>query len=254
MRLEGKVAVITGAGSGMGRAMAILFAAEGAKLAVNDYNATTLKETVSAVQAEGGEIIGVQGNVAVQADAESLIDAALDTYGRIDVLCNNAGVNDLFQRVGELTNEAWERVIGINLNGPMFTSRRVVPIMVKQGGGSIINIASAASLGGGPAGVAYTVSKHGVLGLTRSTAWMYINEGIRCNAICPGGVVTNIPESSDMTKADPGCMDRILLYVSIMPGMGQPIDIAHLALFLASDESKFINGAIISADGGWRAA
>ena len=254
MRLKGKVAIITGAGSGMGRAAAKLFAAEGAKLAVNDYNSTTLQKTVSAVQAQGGEIIGMQGNVAVQADAESLIDAAFNTFGKIDILCNNAGVNDLYQGIGELTIDVWERVLSINLNGPMFTSRRVVPIMLKQGEGSIINIASAASLGGGPAGVAYTVSKHGMLGLTRSTAWMYANKGIRCNAICPGGVETNIVKSSDITKADPAAMERINLYISIMPQIGKAIDIAHLALFLASDESKFINGAVISADAGWRAA
>ena len=254
MRLDGKVAVITGAGSGMGLAMAELFAQEGAKIMANDWNGKSLDNLVTKLKDEGRDIKGLQGNMADRTDAEALVNLSVSTYGRLDILINNAGVNDLWQGVGELSNDVWERTLGVNLNGPMFTSRCAIPIMIKQGGGSIINIASTAGLSGASAGVAYVVSKHGVVGLTRNTAWIYAKDGIRCNAICPGGVSTNILESSDFTKFDPKGDERIKTYISIMPGLGMPIDIAKLALFLSSDESKFINGAIIPADAGWRAA
>jgi len=254
MRLKGKTAVITGAGSGIGRATAILFAAEGARVVANDWNAKTLDEVVAAVRADGGEITGVCGNVAVQAEIEDLIDTAIRTYDRLDILCNNAGVMDLNQGIGELTDEMWQRVLSINLNGPMFAMRRAVPIMLKQGDGAIINVASMSGLGGGAAGAAYTASKHGLVGLTLSTAWMYAQKGIRCNAICPGGVKTNIMQSVDMAKVDPAGSERARLYATMMPKMLKPIDIAQLALFLASDDSRYINGAIIPADAGWRAA
>ncbi len=173
MRLADKVAVITGAGSGMGRAMAHRFAREGAKVIAGDWKQNTLDAVVEEVKTAGGEITGVQGNVAVKEDAERLIETALSTYGKFDILCNNAGVMDLMQGVGELSDELWERVMGINVDGPMYASRKAVQYMAENGGGSIINTASAAGVGGGAAGAAYTVSKHAVVGLTRSTAYIY---------------------------------------------------------------------------------
>src|SRR5512143_950802 len=253
MRLQDKVAVITGAGSGMGRAMALLFAQEGAKIVAGEWNEQTLNEIVAAVRAAGGDITGVKINVAIQAEAEGLIDKALAAYGRIDVLCNNAGVMDLNQGVAELTDDVWQRVIGINLNGPMYLTRKTVPIMIKQGGGSIVMIASAAGLGGGTAGAAYTVSKHALIGLTKQTAWRYFADGVRCNAIAAGGVETNIVQSVDRTKMDPMGSARLMPFIKAMPGLLKANDIANLALFLASDESRMINGAIIPADAGWRA-
>ncbi len=254
MRLEGKVVVITGAGSGMGRAMANLFANEGAKIVAAEWNADTLQEVVDEVTAAGGTIVGVKGNVAEEADCGKIIDTAVDTYGRLDVLCNNAGVMDTNQGVGEVTNEMWERVIGINLNGPMFLSRKAVPIMVAQGGGSIVNTASLAGVGGGAAGVAYTTSKHALIGLTRNTAFVYTQDGVRCNAIAAGAVETNIMQSVDPTKMDPKASARYQTWYAAIPGQLKAMDIAQLALFLASDESKMINGAIIPADAGWSAA
>jgi len=254
MRLADKVAVVTGAGSGMGRAMANLFASEGAKVVAAEWNAEALKQVVDEVTAAGGVITGVEGNVALEADCDRIIESAIQAYGRLDVLCNNAGVMDTNQAVGELTNEMWERVIGINLNGPMFLSRKAVPIMLGQGGGSIVNTASRAGTGGGAAGVAYTVSKHGVVGLTRNTAFVYGPEGVRCNAIAAGAVETNIMASVDPTKMDPKASARYQTCYATIPGQLKPIDIAQLALFLASDESKLINGAIIPADAGWSAA
>ncbi|HEX7556440.1 MAG TPA: SDR family oxidoreductase, partial [Leptolinea sp.] len=254
MKLQGKVAVITGVGSGIGRAITLLFSREGARIVGGEWNDKTLEEVVKEVHSAGGEITGVKINVAVRSDAEGLIDNAIKTYGRVDILVNNAGVMDLNQGIGEMTDEIWQHVLGINLNGPMFTSRRAVPHMVKQGGGSIINIDSVAGLEGGAAGAAYTVSKHALIGLTRNTAWRYTLEGVRCNAIAAGGVETNIVASIDMTKMDAQGSARAQVYQKIIPAMLKPIDIANLALFLASDDSKMINGAIIPADAGWTAA
>ncbi len=254
MRIQGKVAVITGAGSGMGRAMAQLFASEGARIVAADWNQDSLDETVALITTVGGTITGVQGNVADQAQAEAIIDAAVAAYGKVDILCNNAGVMDVNQGVGDVTNEMWERVLGINLNGPMYLSRKVIPVMLAGGGGVIINTASVAGVGGGAAGVAYTASKHGLVGLTKQTAWRYAQEGIRCNAIAAGAVETNIMASVDPTKMDPAGSARCQAYYAAIPGQLKALDIAQLALFLASDESKMINGAIIPADAGWLSA
>jgi NAD(P)-dependent dehydrogenase (short-subunit alcohol dehydrogenase family) len=254
MHLTGKVAVITGAGSGMGRAMANLFAEHGAKVVAADWHQETLDEVVAEVEAAGGDIIGVQGNVAVKEDCERLIDAAVSTYGGLDILCNNAGVMDLFQGVAHIEDDLWRRVMGINVDGPMFLSRRAVPIMIARGGGSIVNTASAAGVGGGAAGTAYTVSKHALVGLTRSTAYTYALQGIRCNAMACGAVETNIMQSVDPTKLDAEGAARYQAYQKLAPAYLKPIEVAQLALFLASDDSKHLNGAIIPIDGGWTAA
>jgi NAD(P)-dependent dehydrogenase (short-subunit alcohol dehydrogenase family) len=253
MRLEKKVAVITGAGSGMGRAMAIRFAAEGAKLMLGDWHGESLEGVVKEVRDAGGEAHGLQGNIAVRAEAEALVDAAMDHYGRIDVLCNNAGVMDVNQGVAEVTDEMWERVLSINLNGPMYASRRAVPIMVKQGGGAIVNTDSMAGLVGGVAGAAYTAAKHALAGLTKNTAWIYGPQGVRCNAIAAGAVETNIMQSVDPSKMDPTGSARLQVRYGTIPGQLQADDIASLALFLASDDARNINGAIVPADAGWAA-
>lgn len=253
MQLQGKVVVVTGAASGMGLAIATRFAAEGASVVAADWNAERLETAVATIKASGGTITGVQGNIADQATAEGLIDTAINTYGRLDVLCNNAGVMDYMQGVGELADDVWRRVLGINLDGPMFTCRRAVQYMLAHGGGSIINVASTAGIHGGAAGAAYTSSKHALVGLTRNTAWMYARKGIRCNAICPGATITNIAESMPADKVDPTGAERAQAFAALAPGYLQPADIAGLALYLASDESRNINGAIIPADAGWAA-
>src|SRR6266508_2249613 len=191
MRLQGKVAVVTGAASGMGRAMAIRFAAEGASVVATDWNGTRLDEVVAEIKADRGAVTGIQGNIADQATAEGVVDTAIATYGHRDVLVNNAGVMDYMQGVGELSDDVWRRVLSINLDGPMYTSRRAIPHMVARGGGSIVNVASTAALEGGAAGAAYSSSKHALVGLTKNTAWMYAQKGVRCNAICPGGLCSS---------------------------------------------------------------
>jgi NAD(P)-dependent dehydrogenase (short-subunit alcohol dehydrogenase family) len=250
MRLQDKVVVITGAASGMGRSMAIRFAAEGAKLIVGDKHVQRLREVTGLVSDAGGTIVAAEGDIGDQQTAEALVDLARSTHGRIDVLVNNAGIMDYFQGVGELDNDVWRRVLATNLDGPMFTSRRAINYMLEQGKGAIVNIASLSSFSGASAGAAYTASKHALLGLSRSIAWRYAKQGIRCNAICPGAVQTNIQESMPEASVDPKGMARAVEFFSLAPAYLESSEIASLALFLASDESRYINGAMVSADGG----
>ena len=251
MRLKDKVAIITGAASGMGRAMAERFVAEGARVVAADWHGEAIEKAAREI---GGSIVAVTANVAVEAEAVSMVDRAVAEFGRLDILVNNAGVMDLFQSVADMDNDTWRRVLSVNLDGPMFAMRKAVPLMLAQGGGAIVNIASVAGLGGGSAGAAYTTSKHALIGLTQSTAFQYAKLGIRCNAIASGGVETSIMQSIDASKIDQAALGRLGAYHATNPGMLQPVDLANLTLFLASDEARHINGAIIPADMGWRAA
>jgi NAD(P)-dependent dehydrogenase (short-subunit alcohol dehydrogenase family) len=253
MRLQDKVVIITGAASGMGLAMATRFAGEGATIVAGDVNQERLDAAIASIRDAGGTISACQGDISKQENAECLIDSAMKEYGRIDVLVNNAGVMDNMDGVADLTNEMWKRVMGINLEGPMYTMRAAIPHMVEHGGGSITNIASTAGISGGAAGAAYTASKHALVGLTKSTAWLYAPQGIRCNAIAPGGTKTNIGESMNQAMLNPIGAARTGQFAALIPLMLEASDIAALALFLATDEGHFMNGAVIPADGGWMA-
>lgn len=254
MRLENKVAVITGAGSGMGRAMAIRFAAEGAKVVAGDIVEARLGEVASEVRGAGGTITTLVGDVSKRSDAEALVTTAIQEYGGLHVLVNNAGIMDMFEGVANFDERTYEKVMGVNVYGPMVTSRLAVRHMKEHGGGAIVNIASAAGIGGASAGAVYTVSKHAVVGLTRNTAFTYAVDGIRCNAIAAGAVATNIMADADMSKADQEALARYGMYHGLSPATLEPVDIANLVLFLASDEARHINGALIAADAGWTAA
>ncbi len=249
-KLMDKVAVITGAGSGIGRAMAMLFAEQGASIIAADIAGNTADEVAAAIKDAGGDAVSVTVDVVVKPDVERMIDIAVDTYGRLDILCNNAGIMDRMLPITELSDEFWERVLHVNLTAPFQTCRKVLPIMLEQGSGVILNTASMAGIFGGRAGAAYTSSKHGLIGLTKNIAWTYADQGIRCNAICPGGVETAIGlggEPSDLGFA------RMQLGLGTMPRLGKPEEIASLGLMLVSPDSSFVNGAIITADGGWAA-
>lgn len=250
MKLKGKVAVITGAGSGMGREMAKLFAAEGASVVAADLVPAGVEQVVADIQAAGGNAIAVIANVAKKEDVEAIIDKAVETYGRLDVLINNAGIMDRVMPVADCPDDLWERVMAVNLNGPFYACRKAIPIMIQQGGGVIINTASAAGLRGGAAGAAYTASKHALVGLTKNIAAHYAKQGIRCNAICPGGVATAIGVGGVPHEE---ALGRLMKLSELSPRTADPKEIATIALFLASDDSSFINGLPLLADGGWGA-
>lgn len=254
MRLSDKSAIITGAGSGIGLAMARQFAAEGASVLAVDWNKERLDGAVADITLNGGRIIGVEGDVSDQTTAAGLIDHALEAFGRLDILVNNAGVMDHLAGVGEVTDEIWRRVFSIDLDAVMYTMRRAVPHMLSKGSGSIINVSSVAGAGGGSAGAAYTAAKHAVIGLTRNTAWMYAKRGIRCNAICPGATNTNIWETMPPDRLDRVGEARSSEYTALSPTLLEPTQTAALAVFLASDEASALNGAIIPADAGWTSA
>ncbi|NBC96593.1 MAG: SDR family oxidoreductase [Deinococcus-Thermus bacterium] len=254
MRLDGKIVVITGAGSGMGRAMALRFAKEGATIVGTDIASDRIEEVGREVADAGGVMTPLVTDVSKREDAEKMVRTAIENHGALDVLVNNAGIMDQFQGVATIDDDTWQRVIAVNLHGPMYAMRVAVPFMKEHGGGSIVNVASAAGVGGGAAGAAYTASKHGLVGLTRNTAFTYARMGVRCNAILAGGVETNIQDSIDMSKADQEALQQLGTWHASMPATLKAEDIANLALFLASDESVRISGALIAADAGWLAA
>lgn len=251
MRLKSKVAVITGAASGMGKAIAVLYAKEGAKVVVSDINLDGANQTVKEIKNNGGNAIAIQANVAKEEDIQNLIDTAVRTYGTLDILVNNAGIMDNFEPAGDIQDDKWERIFAINTTSVMRATRKALPIFLEKQKGVIVNVASAGGLQGTRAGAAYIASKHAVVGFTKNTGFMYAQKGIRCNAIAPGGVETNI--SSSMTEVNQFGMGRIQPGLDINPRVGKPEEIANVALFLASDESSFVNGTVITADAGWTA-
>ncbi len=245
MRLDGKVAVVTGAGSGIGQATAQLFHAEGAKVVVTDYRPGGLEKLPTS-----DRIVSVQGDVSTRADAERMVGTALERFGRIDILCNVAGIVDRLLPVAELTDEVWDRVLAVNLSGPMYTSRAALPAMLKQGGGVILNVSSVGGLFGARGGAAYVASKHGLIGLTKSIAATYGKDGIRCVAVCPGAVNTGISLGGEPSAKGYEALNRTL---PANLRVGEAGEIAALMLFLASDEASFVNGTALVADGGWTA-
>ncbi|MHB9055858.1 MAG: glucose 1-dehydrogenase [Paludibacteraceae bacterium] len=252
-KLENKVSIITGSGSGMGKAIAHLFASEGSKVVATDIDQKRLDTLKSEIREKGGEVTTLIADMAKEEDVENMIKVAVDTYGTLDILVNNAGIMDQFQPVGEVENSTWEKVMKINLEGPFKAMRSAVKIFLAKGNGNIINVCSIGGLKGGVAGAAYTASKHALIGLTRNTGYMYSKSGIRCNAIAPGAVNTNIVETIDMNKVTPLVNDRIMTGMALNPRTGESSEIAEAALFLASDEASFVNAHILVVDGGWSA-
>ena len=251
MKLENKVAVVTGAASGIGQAIAILYAKEGAKVVVADINQQAAAAVVAQITAAAGTAIAVAANVAKQEDIDNLIDTAVKTYGTLDILVNNAGIMDNFVPVAALTDELWEKILSVNLTGQMRAIRKAMPIFLEKKKGVIINTASIGGLCGSRAGAAYTASKYAVVGLTKNVGFQYAALGIRCNAIAPGGVNTNIGKTID--NPDKFGMERAMSGSANNIRAGEPSEIAQIALFLASDDSSLVNGTVITADGGWTA-
>lgn len=254
MRLKDKVIVITGAGSGTGRAMALRFAAEGARVIGSDVDQERIDSVAAEVRAAGGTMEALRSDVADPTDIADLLGAATDGHGRLDALVNNAGIMDLFEGVARVQDESWHRIMTVNAYGPMATSRLAVRFMKENGGGSIVNISSAAGVGGAAAGAAYTASKHALIGLTRNTAFTYAPHAIRCNALLLGGIGTNIMAGADMGAADHEALAQLQKWHAAMPAQLDPEDVAAAALFLVSDDSRRVNGALIAVDAGWLAA
>lgn len=250
MRLENKAAIVTGAASGVGKAIAELYAKEGAKVVIADLNEERITALVDEIRQNGGTAVGIVANVMKEEDIQAMVDIAVKTFGGVDILVNNAGIMDGFRLIETLEDELWEKVLAVNLTGPMRAIRKAIPLMLAKGSGVIINIGSAASITGGKGGVAYTASKHGLAGLTKNVGYMYAKSGIRCNAIAPGAIKTNIaitdPDMAGMQTFQEG-------YGTQRGEPTDPLNIATVALFLASDDSKFVNGAVVAADGGWTA-
>lgn len=251
MRLQNKVAIVTGSASGMGKAIAETFAREGARVTVSDVNMEGAQAVADKINASGGTALAIKANIAELADIHRMIETTLDTFGTLDILVNNAGIMDNMAPVGDVEDDRWDLVFDINTKGVMRATRKAIPIFLEKGSGVIINIASTGGFSGAHAGAAYTASKHAVIGLTKNTGFMYAQKGIRCNAIAPGATATNI--ASTIKNVNEFGASRTQVTQSVIPRLGQAEEIANVALFLASNESSFINGAVIAADAGWTA-
>jgi NAD(P)-dependent dehydrogenase (short-subunit alcohol dehydrogenase family) len=252
-KLQNKVSVITGAGSGIGKAIALLFASEGSKIVAADVNRQRLDDLEKEIKNTGGEITTVIADVANQEDINNMIDTAVTTYGTLDILVNNAGIMDSFEPAGEVSDDTYRRVMSINADGTFWAVRKALSVFVPKESGVIVNITSLAGINGARGGAAYTMSKHAVVGLTKNTGYIYARKGIRCNAIAPGGVQTNISEAIDPAKMTSLGSERIMPGTQLMPRIGNPDELAAATLFLASDDASFVNGEVLTADGGWSA-
>ena len=250
-RLENKVALVTGASSGMGYQIAKLFAKEGASIVVIARRKEKLADLIAHIEADGGKAIAVAGDVTSEDDVQNAVKTAVQTFGKLDIVVNNAGILDKMRPVTELDDDLWNAVINTNLAGPMRVFRAAIPEMEKNGGGVFVTVSSLGGLFGARAGAAYTASKHGVLGLAKNVAFIYADKNIRSNVIAPGGVKTEI--GADIAGVSEMGMKRCQLGMATMPRMGEAEEIAQLALFLASDEASLVNGAVVTADTGWGA-
>jgi NAD(P)-dependent dehydrogenase (short-subunit alcohol dehydrogenase family) len=251
--LDGKSALITGGGGGIGRATALTFAREGARVAVADIAAEAAQETVALVNAAGGQAISLAGEVTNDADARAMVAAVVGAYGRLDCAFNNAGiagwqVNAAGKKTAEWSEEAFDRMIAVNLKGVWLCLRHEIPQMLAQDGGAIVNTGSIAGLVGLPTSSAYVAAKHGVLGLTKTAALEYAEAGIRVNAVCPGYIKT--PMTGEVMQR----RGEAIMAQTPLKRMGTPEEIAEMVAWLCSDRASYVTGAAYNVDGGWMAA
>lgn len=247
-KLSGKVVLITGAGSGIGRASALAFARAGASVVLADWAAGGGEETLRLINEAGGEALFVRADVSVDSEVRALISKAVETYGRLDYAHNNAGVEGTMAGTADCTEDNWDRIISINLKGVWLCMKYEISQMLTQGGGSVVNTASVAGLVGIKGFPAYVASKHGIVGLTKAAALEYGKNGIRLNAICPGLIDT--PMIKRQTGGDPEAEAR-LMAGEPSGRMGRPEEVAAAVLWLCSEAASFVNGHSLIVDGGY---
>ena len=251
MRLENKVAVVTGASSGVGRALALLFAQEGAKVVAVARRKERLEELEKLAADLPGEIVAYGADISVEENNYAMIEFALEKFGKFDILINNAGLMDNFAPADELDTELMKKLMAVDVYGPAWATKKAVQVFLQnENGGSIVNVASIAGICGGKSGCAYTMAKHAVMGLTKNTAFNYRNNKIRCNAICPGGINTEMVDPSLFATASQKGLQSAMLAMNFGVRNAEAIEIAQIALFLASDEAAVVNGAIVTGDSG----
>ena len=244
--MEDKVALVTGGSSGMGRASALAFARQGAKVIVADVDIKGGEDTVRMIEEFGGQAIFVKTDVSRSAEVEALVNKAVQTYGRLDYAHNNAGVEGMSAYTAELTEEDWDRTININLKGVWLCMKYEIPQMLKQGGGAIVNTSSVLGLGAVPKSPAYITSKHGVFGLTKAAAVEYAKAGIRINAVCPGIIATPMVERMIGNLQD----HSLLIEQRPIERLGTPEEVAEAVVWLCSDAASFVIGHGMVVDGG----
>lgn len=249
MKLAGKIALVTGSGSGIGQAIAVVFAQEGARVGVADFSESGGQATVRLIREAGGEAEFFQVDVSRSADVERTVTGVLARWGRLDILCNNAGIG-VAAAVVDTTEEDWDRVLAVDLKGVFLGSKYVIPHMIAQGGGVIVNTASVAGQVGVLNRAAYCAAKAGVVGLTKSMAVDYVSRKIRVNAVCPGTVDSPWIQKILSAQPDPAAERQRMVERQPMGRMGRPEEIARAALYLACDDSEFITGTALIIDGG----
>ena len=247
MLLKGKTALVTGAGAGIGRAIALTYAVEGANVVVSDINDEWGRETVALIEGKGGRAIYQRADTSRPEDHDTLIAAAKHAFGRLDVACNNAGISGEFTPAAETTDEQWKRVIDINLSGVFYGVRAQIRAMLETGGGSIVNISSIAGQIGIEGITPYTAAKHGVVGLTKTVAWEYGKQGIRINAVGPAFINTTLVQNV------PPDVREQLKAMHALGRLGETQEVADLVAWLSSDKASFITGNYYAADGGYLA-
>ena len=246
--LENKVAIVTGGGSGIGKAISLLYATEGAKIVISDVNEQGGNETANEIKSKGGDAIFVNADTSKPDDSRNVVEQAVKTFGGLHIAVNNAGIGGPLKPIGEYPIDGWEKVISINLSGVFYGLRYQIPAMLTSGGGSIVNIASILGKVGTPNSCAYVAAKHGVIGLTEAAALEYANQKIRVNSIGPGYIITPL-----LTKSLDEAAMKGLVSLHPMGRLGRSEEVAELALFLNSDKSSFVTGSYYNVDGGYLA-
>lgn len=249
-RLDGKVVIVTGGNSGVGAATAQLFAKEGAKVVISARRQAQLDEVAAKIRETGGEVLPVVTDISKPEDAKNLVAKTMEAYGKVDVLVNNAGVlEEGLKPIDKVLDEDLDRILSINTKGTMYCMREALAEMKKAGSGSIVNVASVAGVMG-CGGAAYVSSKAAIVGITRHTALRFAGQGIRCNAVCPGSIVTPMVANARPDNQDPDMFGQMLKHNDMRVGVCMPDDVANIVLFLASDESRAITGQAIVSDFG----